>query len=156
MNLSAAAAMTVIRITRQETRAKQITTGDHGAAVFMRKLRPKPNRGGRRRLSGRMADELRLDVGKPNVIRPLIGADCDRVAAAIIRAIDQDIAHAGSSHFPEGNFLLAGEWLAWPMIPPIGHEGNPPRLGLSQPRHTRRAMSPWMRSCSARPLAAPP
>jgi hypothetical protein len=148
--------MTVIRITRQETQAKQITTGDHGAAVFMRKLRPKPNRGGRRRLSGRMADELRLDVGKPNVIRPLIGADCDRVAAAIIRAIDQDIAHAGSSHFPEGNFLLAGEGLAWPMILPIGHEGKPPRLGLSQPRHTRRAMSPWMRSCSARHLAAPP
>jgi hypothetical protein len=81
-----------------------------------------------------LTDEPRLDVGKPNVIRPLIGADCGRVAAAIIRAINQDTAHAASSHFPEGNFLLAGE--GW-----HGHD--------SADRARRKATTAWAFSASA-------
>ena len=42
------------------------------------------------------------------MIRPLICADRDRMAAAIICVIDQETAHAGGAHFAEGNFLRAG------------------------------------------------
>jgi hypothetical protein len=36
----------------------------------------------------------------------MISADRDRVAAAIIGALDQDAAHAHGAHFGEGDFLL--------------------------------------------------
>jgi hypothetical protein len=33
--------------------------------------------------------ELRLEIGQPNIIRPLAGVDRDRMGAAIVLAIDQ-------------------------------------------------------------------
>jgi hypothetical protein len=42
----------------------------------------------------------------PNVIRPpAVAADRDGMAALVIRAIDQDTAHAHVAHFGEGDFL---------------------------------------------------
>jgi len=41
-----------------------------------------------------LADEARLKIGEPDLIRPLLCADCDRMAAMIIRAIDQETADA--------------------------------------------------------------
>jgi hypothetical protein len=43
------------------------------------------------------------------MIRPLIGAHLNVMAAAIIRAPDQDAANAGFAHFAEGYFLGAVE-----------------------------------------------
>jgi hypothetical protein len=45
-------------------------------------------------LAAAFAYEPRLKIRKPNVIGPLVRADRDRVAAAIISAIDQNTAHA--------------------------------------------------------------
>ena len=45
-------------------------------------------------LAAGFTDELRFEIGEPDVIRPWISADRDRVAAFVIRAIDQDPAHA--------------------------------------------------------------
>jgi hypothetical protein len=42
------------------------------------------------------------------MIRPWICADCDRMAAMMVGAIDQETAHAGAAHFAERNFLRAG------------------------------------------------
>jgi len=46
--------------------------------------------------------------------------------------------------------FMGGLWRAYPMIPPIAHQGKPLQLGPSQRRHTRRAVRPWMRFRSAR------
>jgi hypothetical protein len=54
-------------------------------------------------------DEPWLQIGKPDVIRPLVRADLDRVAAMIVRAIDQDAAHASRAHLSEGDLLRAGK-----------------------------------------------
>ena len=54
------------------------------------------------------ADELRLDVGQPNVIRPPISGDRCPMAAVIVRAIDQEAAHAGGAHLSESDLLLVG------------------------------------------------
>jgi hypothetical protein len=43
-----------------------------------------------------MSDSLRSSV------RPLVSADCGRVAAAVVRAIDQNAAHAHVAHIGEG------------------------------------------------------
>jgi hypothetical protein len=53
-------------------------------------------------LAAGFAHEPRLEIGKPDVIGPLVRADRDRVAAMIVRAIDQDPAHAGGTDFCEG------------------------------------------------------
>ena len=42
-----------------------------------------------------LADEERLDVGEPHVIRPSIRADREPVAAVVVRAVDQDAARTG-------------------------------------------------------------
>jgi hypothetical protein len=42
------------------------------------------------------------------MIRPLIAAFRDRMAALVIRAIDQDAAHAHVAPVGEGDFLKAG------------------------------------------------
>jgi hypothetical protein len=39
-----------------------------------------------------MADKSRLKVGQPDIIGSSIAADCDRMAAAIVRAKDQQAA----------------------------------------------------------------
>jgi hypothetical protein len=79
-------------------------------------------------LAARLAGEPPFDVGKPNVIRPSVGVDCRRVAAVIIRAIDQDAAYAAFAHLAEGDFSAGGWFRASPMIPPIAHQGKP--LGM--------------------------
>lgn len=56
----------------------------------------------------RPTDEQRLYVAKPDVIGPAVAADRDRVAAPIIRAIDQETANAHVAHVAEGDFLRAG------------------------------------------------
>jgi hypothetical protein len=43
-----------------------------------------------------------------------------------------------------------GSGRASPMIPPIGRGGKPLQLGLSGDGHTRRAVTPWMRSGAER------
>jgi hypothetical protein len=39
-------------------------------------------------LAASLAYELRFEIGEPDVIRPWISADRDRVAALVIRAVD--------------------------------------------------------------------
>jgi hypothetical protein len=80
-----------------------------------------------------LAYEPRLEIGKPDVIRPLIAADRDRVAAAKVLAIDQDTAQAGRAHFAEGNLLRAGEG---------GHA--PSKRGPSDPAN-RLCVCAWKR-----------
>jgi hypothetical protein len=58
-------------------------------------------------LAARLAGEPRFYVGKPNIIRSSIGADGCRMAAAVVRAIDQDTTHAAGAHLAEGDLLLA-------------------------------------------------
>jgi hypothetical protein len=54
-----------------------------------------------------LANELLFDVGQPNPIWPSVGVDRGRVAAFVVRAIDQDAADAHLAHFAEGDFLGA-------------------------------------------------
>jgi len=49
--------------------------------------------------------EVRLDVRQPHMIRPAVCADRDVMAAAMIAAIDQHLAHAGCAQFAEGDLL---------------------------------------------------
>jgi hypothetical protein len=55
-----------------------------------------------------LAGKPRLDIGQPDVIRSSIAADCRRMAAPVVRAIDQETANASGAHLSEGD-LLAGE-----------------------------------------------
>jgi hypothetical protein len=57
-------------------------------------------------LTAGLADEPRFQIREPEMIRPLVRANRNRVAAMIVRAINQEAADAGRSHFPEGDFLL--------------------------------------------------
>jgi hypothetical protein len=70
-------------------------------------------------LAAGLTYEPRLQIGKPDVIRPLIRADRDRMAATIVRTIDQETAHAGGAHLSEGDLLRADDGGHAPMIPPI-------------------------------------
>jgi hypothetical protein len=58
-------------------------------------------------LAACLADETIFDVGEPDIVRSLVADDRDRVAALVIRAINQDAANAGFAHFTEGDFLGA-------------------------------------------------
>ena len=55
-----------------------------------------------------VADKARLDIRQSYMIRPLVGADLDVMAVAMIAAIDQDVADAGRAQFAEGDFLWVG------------------------------------------------
>jgi hypothetical protein len=70
-------------------------------------------------LAANVAGKQRLYVGQPDVIRPSVGAHGRRVAALVVRAIDQETANAKGAHLSEGDVLLAGEGRHAPMIPPI-------------------------------------
>jgi hypothetical protein len=61
-------------------------------------------------LAAGRAYEPRFEIGKPNVIWPSIPADCRRMAALVVGAIDQETANARRTHFGERNFLLALLW----------------------------------------------
>jgi hypothetical protein len=54
-------------------------------------------------LAAGCADEPSLQIGEPDVIRPWVGADREGLAALVIRAIDQDAAHASIAHLSEGD-----------------------------------------------------
>ena len=61
-------------------------------------------------LATRPADELRLDVGQPDFIRPMVHIDRDRVTAAVVGAVDQQTANAGLAHLCEADLgRAAGE-----------------------------------------------
>jgi hypothetical protein len=53
------------------------------------------------------ADKAGLDIRKPDMIGPAIGADRD-VAAMVVAAVDQHIADAGGAQFGESDFLREG------------------------------------------------
>ena len=69
-------------------------------------------------LAARLANEVRLNVGKPQVIRPAIGGQGSGVAAPIVAAEDHDARHPGLPHLAERDFFrhaaiqapLAGAW----------------------------------------------
>jgi len=52
-----------------------------------------------------LAHEPRLEIGRPDMIRPLVCADRDRMTAMIVGKIKQDTAHARGAHFAEGDLL---------------------------------------------------
>jgi hypothetical protein len=56
-------------------------------------------------LAAALAGEPGLDVGQPNIIWPSVAADCCRMAALIIRAIDQEATDARGAHLSEGDLL---------------------------------------------------
>jgi hypothetical protein len=58
-----------------------------------------------------LADKPRLNVRKPDIIVPSIGRYRDRVAALVVRAIDQDADRAGGSHLAKRDFTGRGSWL---------------------------------------------
>src|ERR1700730_16995744 len=60
-------------------------------------------------MSAYLAHKPRLQIGQPEMIRPLIRADRDRVAALVVRAVDQEAAQAGVAHLGEGDLLRASE-----------------------------------------------
>jgi hypothetical protein len=59
-------------------------------------------------LSTGPADKPRLKIGQPDIIRPAIGVDRDRLTAPVVGAIDQDAAHAHLEHLAERNFSRGG------------------------------------------------
>ena len=54
------------------------------------------------------ADKARLDIRQPQLVPLAIGAQGDAMAAVLVRAIDQDTAHAHLAHVAEGDFLRSG------------------------------------------------
>jgi hypothetical protein len=59
-------------------------------------------------LAAGLAHEAWLQIGEPDVIRPSVCADRGRMTAMIVRAIDQETAHAASAHLGEGDLLRSG------------------------------------------------
>jgi hypothetical protein len=54
------------------------------------------------------AHEARFQIGEPDLIGPWVCADRGRVAAVMVRAIDQETAHAGGAHLAERDLLRPG------------------------------------------------
>jgi hypothetical protein len=52
-------------------------------------------------LAAGLADELLLNVGKSDIVGPLVAADRDVVTALAIRAVNQDAANARFAHLAE-------------------------------------------------------
>jgi hypothetical protein len=74
-----------------------------------------------------LADEARLDVGQPEIIGPLIGADRDRMAAAVIGAIDQETANAPAVR-------ISAKVIFWRMGSGMSAFKAPGRSGTSRER----------------------
>ena len=55
-------------------------------------------------LAADLADETMLNVGQPDTIGPVIGADGNRMVAAVVGAIDRQPAHTAAAHLGEGEF----------------------------------------------------
>ena len=79
------------------------------------------------------AGEAILDVAQPEIARPTIPAGRDRVAAAVVRAADQNAAHALLAQLGEGDLDRAGR----------GHHA--PDLGADQAG--REASTTWDQEC---------
>jgi hypothetical protein len=95
-------------------------------------------------LAAGRAYEPRLKIGQPDVVGPAICADRGRVAAMVVRAIDEDAAHASIAHFSEGNLLRSvGQC---PMIPP---QDRPRKLSI--PWGGKRHRDTGRRGCGKRP-----
>jgi hypothetical protein len=56
-------------------------------------------------LAAALANELRLEIGQPDLAGPRIGAEFLPVRAMMVGAIDDQAANAGSAHGAEGDFL---------------------------------------------------
>jgi hypothetical protein len=56
-------------------------------------------------LAAGLTDKLRLYGGEPDLIGPAVAADSDRVAAAIVGAINKQSTHAALAHFGKGDLL---------------------------------------------------
>jgi len=54
---------------------------------------------GNAQMAADRAGEALLDVGQPEIIEPVVGADGDRMRASVVGAIDQ---HAALAHLAEG------------------------------------------------------
>lgn len=80
------------------------TTALTSTHARLRKLRPQLGAA----LAAGGTDEARFDVRQPDVIWPAVGADLDRMAAPVVAAMDQHLAHAGGAHLTEGDFGRAG------------------------------------------------
>jgi len=61
-------------------------------------------------------DESRLYIGQPGIIRPAVAIDRERMAAAVVSAIDQQPTDALFAHVGKGDLSAGGPW---PMIAPI-------------------------------------
>jgi hypothetical protein len=77
----------------------------------LRKLRPHV----RAALAAACTGEARFDVGEADIIGPAVSVGFDVVAAAMVPAIDQNIADAGCAQFAEGNFLRVGRH-GWRLV----------------------------------------
>ena len=53
-------------------------------------------------------DEPAFDIGQPDMIRPVVGTDGDRAAAAVVGVVHEDPANAHLAHFAEADLLRAG------------------------------------------------
>src|SRR3974390_1912720 len=53
-------------------------------------------------------DEPRLNVGQPGIVRPVVAVDRNRMAAVMVRAIDQQAAHTLGTHVGKADFVRAG------------------------------------------------
>jgi len=60
------------------------------------------------KLAAGTTDEPRLYVGQPEIIGPAITADRNRMAAAVVSAVNQHATHALGSHVGKGDFGRAG------------------------------------------------
>jgi hypothetical protein len=58
-------------------------------------------------LAAGLANEPRFQIGEPDVVGPWVRAERNRLAAMIVRAIDQDAMHASVAHLSEGDLLRA-------------------------------------------------
>jgi hypothetical protein len=61
-----------------------------------------------RHVVAKPTDEQRLQIGRPHMIGPSVSADRGRMAAPIIRAIDQQAANAHVAQLGKGDLLRAG------------------------------------------------
>jgi hypothetical protein len=59
-------------------------------------------------LAASLADKPRLNIGEPDFIRPMVCRHRNRVAAAVVRAVNQDAGRAAAkAHLSEDDLLLA-------------------------------------------------
>jgi hypothetical protein len=83
------------------------------------------------------AGEAVLDIGEPNVIGPSVTADRQRVATVVVRAIDQDAAHARVAYLAPLHRLRHGPRIARQSDPCKGYGWR-----ILSPRTSARMIAP--------------